>query len=154
MGIVFGLFILALLLASAEVFIPGGILGVFAVVMLAVGAYYAYEIWGAGGAVLFFTGGFLVIVAVVFLELKLIAKSGLRHKFVLSSAVSGRTESLRAEDDIIGTDGVTLTKMAPSGMIQIGDRKYEAFSQSGLLEKDQPVRVVGRDNFRLTIEKL
>jgi len=139
MAAIFGLFLLALLLASAEVLVPGGILGLLAVVTLATGAYFATEPWGVGGAILYFMlGGLAIIVAV----------------FVLGSAVSGRTESLHADDEIIGTQGVTLTTMAPSGMIQVGDRKYEAFSRSGLLEKGQSIRVIDRDNFRLIIEKV
>jgi len=153
MAEILGLFLLALLLASAEVLVPGGILGLFAVVALAAGAYFAAEPWGLGGAVLYFMLGGLVIVVAVYFEFRLIGKTRLRNRFVLGSTVSGRTESVHATDEIIGFEGVTLTTMAPSGMIRIGDRKYEAFSRSGLLEKGQSIRVVDRDNFRLIIEK-
>ncbi len=154
MAAIFGLFLLALLLATAEVLIPGGVLGLFALVALATGAYFAAEPWGLGGSILYFMLGGLAIIVAVYFEFRLIGKTRLRNRFVLGSAVSGRTESVHADDEIIGSDGVTLTTMAPTGMIRVGDRKYEAFSRSGFLEKGQSVRVTGRDNFRLIIEKV
>lgn len=150
---IFGLALLALVLASFEILVPGGILGLFAVVALAGSAYLAYEPWGLGGAILTFLIGGGVILTAVYFEFRLIGKTRFRNRFVLGSAVSGRSESQKATDEVIGAEGVTLTTMAPTGMIRIGDRKYEAASRSGLLEKGQSVRVVARDNFRLIIEK-
>lgn len=60
---------------------------------------------------------------------------------------------MHATDNVIGKDAVTLTTMAPTGMIQIDNDKYEAFSRSGMLSAGETVRVVDRDNFRLIIEK-
>ncbi|MFP4357245.1 MAG: NfeD family protein [Puniceicoccaceae bacterium] len=149
-----GLFLLALVLASFEILVPGGILGLFAVVSLAGASYLAFEPFGLGGAILVFMGGGMLILVAVYFEFRLLGRTRFRNRFVLGSAVKGRSESLRATDEIIGKEGVTLTTMAPTGMILVGNQKYEAFSRNGLLEKDRPVRVVGRDNFRLIIEKL
>jgi membrane-bound serine protease (ClpP class) len=153
MAEIIGLVLLALVLASAEILVPGGILGLFSVVALAGASYLAYEPFGLGGAILLFLLAGAGILVVVYFEFRLVGRTRFRNRFVLGSAVTGRSESVHATDEVIGAEGVTLTTMAPTGMIRVGDRKYEAFSRSGLLSKDQRVRVVARDNFRLIIEK-
>lgn len=151
---IIGFFLLALVLASFEILVPGGILGLFAVIALAASAYFAYEPFGLLGALLtFFVGGTLVLVAVA-IEFRLIGKTRFRNRMVLGSAVEGRTESLHSTEEILGKEGTTLTTLAPSGMVVVDGQKYEAFSRSGLLSRDQRVRVVDRDNFRLIVEKL
>lgn len=153
MAEIIGLVLLALVLASAEILVPGGILGLFSVVALAGASYLAYEPFGLGGAILLFLLAGAGILVVVYFEFRLVGRTRFRNRFVLGSAVTGRSESVHATDEVIGAEGVTLTTMAPTGMIRVGDRKYEGFSRSGLLPKDQRVRVVARDNFRLIIEK-
>ncbi len=154
MAEIVGLILLALVLASFEILVPGGVLGLLAVISLALAAYLAHEPWGIGGSVLLFLGSGFGILFVVFLEFKILGKSKFRNRFILASAVTGKSESLHSTDEIIGAEGVALTAMAPTGMIRVHDQKYEAFSRSGYLRKDQPVRVVARDNFRLIIEKI
>jgi membrane-bound serine protease (ClpP class) len=151
---IIGFFLLALVLASFEILVPGGILGFFAVIALGASAYFAYEPFGLLGSVLaFFVGGTLVLVAVA-IEFRLVGKTRFRNRMVLGAAVEGRTESLHSTEEILGKEGTTLTTLAPSGMVVVDGEKYEAFSRSGLLSRDQRVRVVERDNFRLIVEKL
>ena len=154
MAEIVGLALLALVLASFEILVPGGILGILAVVSLAMASYLAYEPFGLGGSVLLFLGTGIVIAVVVYFEFKLLAKTRFRNRFILSSAVTGKSESLHSTDEVIDAEGVTLTAMAPTGMILVNDRKFEAFSRSGFLSKNQTIRVVARDNFRLIIEKI
>jgi membrane-bound serine protease (ClpP class) len=154
MAEIIGLTLLALVLASFEILVPGGILGILAVVSLALASYLAYEPFGLGGSVLLFMGGGVTILVVVYFEFKLLGKTRFRNRFILSSAVTGRSESVHATEEVINAEGVTLTAMAPTGMILINDQKFEAFSRSGFLPKNQSIRVVARDNFRLIIEKI
>lgn len=153
MAEIVGLLVLALILASFEIVLPGGILGLLSLGALGTASYFAHEEWGLGPAVLLFFGALIVLLVVLYIEFKLLSKTKLGNRFILTSSVSGKSESKHSTDDLIGSEGVTLTAMAPTGMIQIGDQKFEAFSRSGFLLKDQAVRVVSRDNFRLIIEK-
>ncbi|MBC2602494.1 NfeD family protein [Puniceicoccus vermicola] len=154
MAEIVGLILLAAILASFEIVVPGGILGLLAFAALIGASYLAYAPWGLGGSVLLFSGAGAGILLLVYFEFKLLGKSKFRNRFILSSAVTGRSESVHSTDEVIGAEGVTLTAMSPTGMIRIGDQKFEAFSRSGFLLKDQSIRVVSRDNFRLIIEKI
>ena len=153
MAEIVGLLLLALVLASFEIVVPGGILGLLSLASLCTASYFAYEEWGLGTAVLLFFVSVIVLLVVLYFEFKLLGKTRFSRKFILSSAVTGKSESQHSTDEVIGAEGVTLTAMAPTGMIRVGDQKFEAFSRSGFLLKDQTVRVVARDNFRLIIEK-
>jgi membrane-bound ClpP family serine protease len=73
----------------------------------------------------------------------------------LESAIKARSQPPPAEPStIIGREGEALTTLAPTGFVLIGGKKYEAASQSGLMPKGAPVKVVGADNFRLIVSKL
>jgi membrane-bound ClpP family serine protease len=47
-----------------------------------------------------------------------------------------------------------MTRLNPSGKVAIDGQSYVAYSRDGYIEVDQPVRIAGRDNFKLIIEKL
>jgi membrane-bound ClpP family serine protease len=47
--------------------------------------------------------------------------------------------------------GLTLGEMLPSGLVQIGDKTYEAFSETGPIEKGVQVKVKRLDVGRLVV---
>ena len=52
---------------------------------------------------------------------------------------------------LIGMLGVTTSEMLPSGRVNVGDKSYEAFSESGPIELGKTVRVVRLDVGRLVV---
>jgi membrane-bound ClpP family serine protease len=38
--------------------------------------------------------------------------------------------------------------------VRLGGKKLEAASKSGFIEKNEEVKVTGKDNFRITVSKL
>ncbi len=66
--------------------------------------------------------------------------------FVWSDAAkAGNIQSL------IGAEGVALNELLPSGLVQIGDQSYEAFSESGPIDLGKPIRVTRIDVGRLVV---
>lgn len=52
---------------------------------------------------------------------------------------------------LIGAQGTALGEMIPSGLVQIGDQSYEAFSETGPIDAGKAVRVVRLDVGRLVV---
>lgn len=154
MSTIVGLIIAALVLVFFEVILPGGILGVLAVLCVILATWLAGVEFGAGGAVLTFLSAAAAVGLLIFIEFKILSRSSLGSAFFLKSSVTGHSNQAPAEDSVVGKEGLALTRLNPSGKVAIGGQSYEAYSQDGYIEADQPVRIVGRDNFKLIIKKL
>ena len=56
--------------------------------------------------------------------------------------------------EVVGRPAEAATTLAPSGLVLVGGRRYEAFCQSGHAAKGDALRVVAVDNFRLVVTKV
>ncbi len=149
---IIALAILALVFATFEIFIPGGILAGLAFLSLLAASMLAFQNYGLAEAVLTFSFSLVIIVLAVVLELRIIQKTRLRERFVLSGSIQGRTlEPKKEEDSLVGQTGETVTPLSPTGLVRIGEKTYESASKSGRLSLGESVRVIGRDNFRILV---
>jgi membrane-bound serine protease (ClpP class) len=152
MSPVLALILAALVLVFFEVILPGGILGLVAALCVILATWIAGAQFGAGAAVLTFLGAAAAIGLLVFIEFKFLARSALGRSFFLKSTVTGHS-NLPSPVEIIGQEGVALTRLNPSGRVAIDGQSYEAYSQDGYIDSGQPIRVAGQDNFKLIIQK-
>ncbi|MDQ8194438.1 NfeD family protein [Coraliomargarita sp. SDUM461004] len=154
MSTIIGLLVAAFVLVFFEVILPGGVLGVLAALCLILATWIAGVQFGAGVAILTFVGSAIAIALLVYIEFRLLARTSLGQAFFLKSSVSGHSNTAPAEASIVGQDGIALTRLNPSGKVAIDGQAYEAYSQDGYIDADQPIHVVSQDNFKLIIKKL
>lgn len=154
MSTILGLILAALVLVFFEVILPGGILGLIAALCVILATWIAGAEFGAGAAVLTFVGSAVAIALLVFIEFKLLARTSLGSAFFLKSSITGHSNQPPAAESVIGKEGITLTRLNPSGRVAIDGQSYEAYSQDGYIEADQPVRIASQDNFKLIIKNL
>jgi membrane-bound ClpP family serine protease len=152
---VIALIVVAILLAMGEILLPGGVLGILSFIAILGATWQAAVEFGPFVAVIVFFGSTTLTILSVFFFFQASRKMGLSRGMFLSSRVdghSGTPNPTELPDDIIGHSAETLTPMVPTGMILIDGKSYEAFSQSGFLEKGEPCKVIGKDNFRLIVK--
>ena len=154
MSTIIGLLVAAFILVFFEVILPGGILGIMAALCVIFASWTAGAEYGASIGILTFVGSAAAIAILVFIEFKLLARTSLGSAFFLKSSVTGHSNIAPAEAAIIGMEGITLTRLNPSGKVAIDGQSYEAHSQDGYIEADQAIQVVAQDNFKLIIKKL
>lgn len=150
---IIGLVLAALVLLFFEVILPGGILGLLALACVIGATVLGTAEYGALGGTATFVGSIIAAGILIFIEFKLMANSRLGKGFLLKQEVTGHSNNAPAEATIIGKEGITLTRLNPSGKVAIDNRSYEAYSQDGYIEADQAVTVVSQDNFKLIIKK-
>ncbi|HCR37609.1 MAG TPA: serine protease [Opitutae bacterium] len=153
MGLIITLILAGLILISFEVVVPGGILGTLGFISYAAACFFAYETYGPMTAILLFIGTLLLTALLLILEFKWLPKTKPGAKLFLKSTSGGSSKAHAQQDTIIGKLGKTSTTLAPSGMVEIDGKLYEAFSMDGLLEKNISIQVVKCDNFRLVVKK-
>ena len=154
MDTIIGLLVAAFILVFFEVILPGGILGIMAALCVILASWFAGAEYGAGIGFLTLVGSATAIAILVYIEFKLLARTSIGSAFFLKSSVTGHSNIAPAEVSITGKKGTSLTRLNPGGKVAIDGRLYEAHSQDGYIEENQPIQVVAQDNFKLIIKKL
>lgn len=154
MMLIAGLIVLALILTALEVFLPGGVLGVVAAVCILAATYFSYVDYGIFAATLVFLGSVFASLLAAIVQFRLLKRTPYGRKLFLDSAVQGHSNEASGSDDLLGKEAQAVTRLNPTGMILVAGRQFEASSRDGFIDKDETVRVVARDNFKLIIEKL
>lgn len=153
MSIIIILILVALVLVAFEVVLPGGVLGIIAalsVIAATILANIEYGIWASVGV---FIGAAVLIIVLIIVEFKILKNTSLGNAFFLKETVTGHTGPT-TKLALVGKEGITLTRLNPSGRVIIEGKTYEASSQDGYLDANLAITVVAQDNFKLTIKKL
>ncbi|MDQ8181844.1 NfeD family protein [Pelagicoccus sp. SDUM812005] len=154
MSVIIGLMVLGLALIMLEIFIPGGIVGIFGGISLLAAVAFAYETYAIEGAIIVFGVGLVGVIACLWFEFKVLPKTAAGKRFFLQDQVDGKSQPDVCKSELVGKEGVTATVLSPSGYVVVDGQKFEAFSRSGFLEKGELVKVDSFDEFRVTVSKL
>lgn len=153
MTLILVLFALGVLLLAIEVIVPGAIIGVVGGVLLLIGVIVAFDTYGAGGGAVA-TGAALVAGCVaLYLEFVLLPKSRFAKTFSMTATVDGRSQPALADRRVIGRRAVAVTTLAPSGVVELDGKRYEAFARTGHVRAGTELEVVDIDAFRLIVSQ-
>ena len=148
------LFLAGVVLIGSEVFLPGGILGAIGGALMVGGIAVSYTEFGAFIAFIATIVAIASVFLALFFEFKILPRTPMGKQLFMSGTIKDSTTYVKAGDDVVGQIGRTVTALGPTGFVLLGSRKLEAASKSGFIEKNEEVRVTGKDNFRITVSKL
>ena len=107
--------------------------------------------------------GYLMVVSAVVLGpayvtflVHMLPKTPLGKRLFLSRApdATGQgTPQASTYDEMIGKTGTAATLLRPGGMVQIDARRLPAHAETGMIEKDTPIVVVGADSMNVIVRK-
>jgi membrane-bound ClpP family serine protease len=150
------LFVAALVIFAIDLMIPSGgvLIGVTACLAFAAILMAFRHSFNAGVWMLIATMGAAPMMMWAFLNLWPHTPIGRRMTsapepagdFVWSDAAKSKDSH-----SLIGAEGIAIGEMIPSGLVQIGDQSFEAFSESGPIDAGKRVRVVRLDVGRLVV---
>ena len=141
MTLIVVLALVGMALVLTELVVPGGVLGVGGFVCLVAAVILTFVNYGSGAGGLAFT--FLLVFGFVTLGLwmKNFHRLPFTKRLVLRQAIDDNTEELRLQE-LIGKQGITLTKIAPSGHIEIDGAKIDVMTESGVIDKGTAVTII------------
>ena len=147
------LVVFALVLLFLEIVIPGGVLAVIASVLILVASTLTWQQYGPFPTFLVFIGSAILSLFFFFVEVQLLSKTRLGSWIRHTGTIEG--SSLKAADDpgLINSEGVVVVSLRPVGRVQVGERLYDARSESGWLETGERVRVIRANSFSLIVKK-
>lgn len=147
------LFVTGALLLAAEVFLPGAIAGIIGGCALLLGSILAFVEYGSGIGSLATVGALALVGVMLYAEVVWLPRSRLGRGLVVEATISGQSQPPPASADVIGQTAIALTTLAPSGMIEVAGKRYEAFCRSGMVARGTTLKVIGLDNFRLIVSE-
>lgn len=129
-------------LIAAEIFIPGGILGVVGVIALLIAGLLGFSVFGLSGGLLSAIG--LLIGGTVFLGLwvKYCPQSFFGRWFTLKEDGRDFKSYDNHLDALLGQSGVAHTDLRPAGIALIGQQKIDVLSEAGFVTRGTPVKVI------------
>lgn len=154
MTVIVLLFIGGVVLIGSEVFLPGGIIGAIGGAMMIGGIAVSYSDYGALGAFVSTVIAITLVVVALYFEFRILPKTTMGKRLFMSASVQSSTTYSNVADDIIGRTCLTATALAPTGFVLLDGKKLEAASKSGFIEKNEEVKITGKDNFRIIVSKI
>lgn len=152
------LVLIGLVFLTAELFVPsGGILGVLTFAALTAGVFMAFY----KGLVYGTTMLFLVSISlpIFFAAAAKIWPDTPMGRWVMLRRPESPDEVLPEQDrggglrSLIGSRGLSKSKMLPGGVVSINNRSYEAVTDGDALDAEEPVVVVGVQVRRLIVRR-
>lgn len=148
------LLIAGLMLIGAEVFIPGGVLGVAGAIALFVAAGIGFTIFPAGTAMVIAISMIVMVGAVIALWIKLFPHTGIGRQM---TAMRDLKDAKGTEDrltDLVGKTGVTRSALRPAGFIEVDNRRIDVVTQGEMIDSNSPVRITAVAGNRVIVEAL
>jgi membrane-bound serine protease (ClpP class) len=66
----------------------------------------------------------------------------------------GYTSAVAIYSSMVGREGISRTVLRPSGKVEIDDDIFDATSETGFIDKDEPVKVTRYSNTQLFVRKI
>ena len=134
------------LLALEIVALPGGIAGAFGVGLIAFGVWQTYALFGStvGTIVLLCSIALCVLMLVWFMKTKT------WNRFSLNEESAGKVNQLEPAVKV-GTKGVTISRLAPTGKALIDGETMEVHAVNKFIDPDHPIEVVAIEGYRIDV---
>lgn len=148
-GAVVALYIAGCVLAMAEIYLPGGVLGLLGGAAFVTAAVLVFKNWSVPAGILFVCLEVLGALASLVIGMKFFPSTRTGRRLVLGSAV--RSQEGETLESLVGREGIALTVLRPTGTAEIDGRRYSVVTDGVFLEKGTRVVVVEADSNRLVV---
>jgi membrane-bound serine protease (ClpP class) len=131
-----------------ELITPGVVMGLVGLGCLVVAVHKTFVTYGAAYGVSALLGMIAFVTAVFIFAV---------HRMTLQKQqdpADGFTSVDPGLDELMGTEGVTMTRLQPSGYCRLNGRRVDGISRGEPIDQDTPVRVIQIDGGRVVVRAL
>ena len=142
--------LLGIILLTLEIVaLPGGVAGVFGVLLLGFGVWQAYALFGnhIGTIVLLCAIALCVLLMVLFLKRKTWSR------FSLNEEIDSKVNQLEPTVKI-GAHGTTISRLAPTGKALFDGQQVEVHAVNKFIDPDHPIEVVAIEGYRIDVVEI
>ena len=136
-----------LLLALEIVALPGGIAGIFGLLLTGFGVWQSYLLWGntIGNTILCTCAAITVVMLALFLKAKTWKRFSLNEE---SDATVNQIDNAALT---VGTRGTTVARLAPTGKALFNGQLVEVHAINKFIDPDRPIEVVSVEGYRIDV---
>ena len=134
------------LLTLEIVALPGGVAGVFGVILIGLGVWQTYALFGN-------TTGTIVMLcsfALCVLLMVLLLKRRTWNRFSLNEEIDSKVNQLEPAAKV-GARGVTISRLAPTGKALIDGQPTEVHAVNKFIDPDHTIEVVAVEGYRIDV---
>ncbi|MFC5542099.1 MAG: nodulation protein NfeD [Bacilli bacterium] len=149
------LFIIGFALLIAELFVPGGILGLLG------GAVMIISLLFAGKSVVYMAYSIIIALAIAIIGMVVLVKFfgknlHLFSKLVLKDATTTEEGYVSNVNriDLIGKEGITVTPLRPAGTVLIDEERIDVVSEGSYIDVHTKVKVVEVEGSRIVVREV
>lgn len=149
------LFVIGFLLIVAELFLPGGIIGILGLAAI-VGSFFLASDNPIHMGISILIALIISIVASIFMIKVLGRKMSIFKKIILNDSTNteqGYVSNVNRVE-LLDKQGITLTQLRPAGKIRIEDEIIDAVSEGAFIQKDQKIKVIKVEGSRIVVREI
>lgn len=147
------LVVAGLFLVGAEVFVPGGVLGIIGALALIAATVIAFPAFGPAGGLITAVALIILTGVAIFLWVKIFPRTRLGKHMTVSMDLH---DSKATEDDLpalLGKTGEAISDLRPSGYVLIEGRRTDVVTQGEMISKGEKVNVIEIDGNRVVVAR-
>ena len=159
------IFIVGIVLLLLEVFvIPGfGVAGILGIIFVVGSLFFSLlpdlsyvSASDISFAIIQFSISLVVSVIGLFLLAKYLPKSRVFQKFILSESetTEGGFVSSKADNLLVGKEGVSLTILRPSGIAEIDSKRVDVVSTGEFIEPQVKIKIIKIEGSKIVVERI
>lgn len=147
------LFAVGLVLLGFEVIVPGAILGIAGGLSLVAGVVVAFIEHGQTGGALAMLAAVVAVAVLLYVEFRVLPRTRIGRRMFLEKAIDATSQPpvATAADAVVGREATALTALAPTGVVQVAGKRYEARCDSGFADAGARLRVTRVESFQLVV---
>ncbi len=133
---------IGILVIIAEIILPsGGILSILATGLFGYSLYLVFTQLSSSAGMAFIIADMILIPVLIYLGIKFMAKSPVTLRTKLSRE-DGVTAQSPDQDDYLGSVGLAISDLRPSGVATIADERLDVVTQGEYIEKQTEIIVI------------
>lgn len=149
------LFVAGLILLIIEAMIPGfGLPGITGIILVIVGIVLAMN--SVTMAIKSLGVAIIVTVIITIILLKLGKKSPIFRKIVLETELKEEKGYLssRTKEEYLNKEGIAITELRPSGIIEINGERIDALTEGEYISKNTPIKIVRVEGSKIFVRRI
>lgn len=149
------LFVIGIGLILLELFLPGGIAGVFGLAAILASLFLATDNVVHMGISILIALSISVLASILMVKV-----FGKKMKFFRRIILTDSTKSEagyvsnKNRPEIVGKEGMTLTALRPAGTIVLDDERIDVVSEGSFIGKDKRVKIVKSEGARIVVREI
>lgn len=143
-----------LLMMGAEIFVPGGVLGIIGALALMLAVAAGFSAFGPQRGVLAALSILVFLGLSIVFWMQWIPRTRLGKTLTLSTDTAGYKSAATSFRDMVGKEGEALSPLGPSGVVRIDGKRLDAVAEGKWIDVGARVRVVHVTGNHITVREV